>query len=153
MAMQGIFIKQGGLGNLHKQWVFICLRLNTCCLAIFLYRLHYIHNLNTKYPNTNTGIFPSNFYCRFSVVKTQSSIEFQSSVFHPFHFNNSNFIVIVKILFLIGYSLERRRIYFTSKKDIFPVLSTLKVHFPAIQQFSNHKIFIAFHGPPWERFE
>ena len=152
--MQGVFIKYGGLGNLHKQWAFICLRLNTCCLAIFLYQLHYIHNLNTKYPNTNpnTGIFPSNFCCRFLVVKTQSSIEFQSSVFRPFHFNNSNFIVIVKILFLISYSLDRR-IYFTSKKDIFPVLSTLKVHFPAIQQFSNHKIFIAFHGPPWERFE
>ena len=36
--------------------------------------------------------------------KTQS--ELQNSLFHPFHFNNSNFTAIFKVLFLIHYPLE-----------------------------------------------
>ena len=47
---------------------------------------------------TLTRDFPNIFYWRFSVVKTQSSIEFENKIFHPFHFNNSYFIAIVEVL-------------------------------------------------------
>ena len=43
-----------------------------------------------------SGIFPSTVYYRFSVVKTQSSIEFQSSIFHFLLFKNSYSFAIVE---------------------------------------------------------
>ena len=67
-----------------------------------------------------TGIFPSTFYYRYWVIKTQSYIEFQNSIFHLFHFNNSYLIAVVEVLFIINYPLEKN-----FKKDIFSVFFTL----------------------------
>ena len=49
------------------------------------------------------GIFPKKFYHLSSVAKTQSSIEFQNSIFYLFHLNNSYFPAVVEILSLIHY--------------------------------------------------
>ena len=70
------------------------------------------------FPSNDFSIFP--FYCRYLVVKTQSSFEFQNSIFYLFHFHNLYFIAVVfEVLFLI-------------KKDIFSVFFTLEVCFPSI---------------------
>ena len=53
-------------------------------------------------------IFPSTFYCRDSVVKIQSSIEFQNSIFHLFHFNSPYFTDNFEVLLLIHYLLEKQ---------------------------------------------
>ena len=47
------------------------------------------------------------FYCRYSLVKSQSSIDFQKSIPHPFHFTVSYFIAVVKVLFLVHYPVEK----------------------------------------------
>ena len=72
-------------------------------------------------------LFPSNFYYHYLVIKTQSSVEFQNLTIHPFHSNNSCFIAIVKVLFLIHYPLERH----LEDGHIFSIFS-VEVHFPAI---------------------
>ena len=56
---------------------------------------------------SHQGFFQAFFCCSYSVVKTQSSIEFQNLIFHPFHFNDSHFIAIIKVLFLINYVLQK----------------------------------------------
>ena len=120
---------------------FICLRLNTCCFVIFPHRLHYLDNPNTKYSSTNpnTWIFPTTFHLRYSVVKTQSSIEFQNSFFHPFNFNNSNFNAIVEVLFLIHYphrqTLERWYIF-----SVFYSESTFSSNLPGFKSQSFYSL-------------
>ena len=63
--------------------------------------------MDTNIANVRTRIFSSIFYYRYSVVNTQSSIEFENSTFHLFLFNNSYFIAIVEVLFLIHYPLGK----------------------------------------------
>ena len=53
------------------------------------------------------GIFLSIFYCHYCVVQIQSLTEFQNLILHLFHFNNSYFIAIVKVLFVMHYPLEK----------------------------------------------
>ena len=61
---------------------------------------------------TSAGIFQSIFYFRYSVVKTQSSIFY--------HLDNSYFISIVTVLYLIHYPLEKH----FKKGYIFSVFSS-----------------------------
>ena len=53
------------------------------------------------------GIFPSIFCCHYLVVKTQYSISSKTQSFFFFHFNKWSFIVIIGVLFLIYYPLEK----------------------------------------------
>ena len=53
------------------------------------------------------GIFPSIFCCHYLVVKTQYSMSFKTQSFFSFLFNKSSFIVIIGVLFLIHYPLEK----------------------------------------------
>ena len=53
------------------------------------------------------GIFPSIFCCHYLVVKTQYSMSSKTQSFFFFHFNKWSFIVIIGVLFLIHYPLEK----------------------------------------------
>ena len=72
-------------------------------------------------------IVPNIFYCRYLVVKIQSSSEFQNSILHLFHFNSPYFIASVDVLLVLHYPLEKHL-----KKDICSVLFTLELRFTAI---------------------
>ena len=72
----------------------------------FVYFFAYF-DTNSFVMGLSSGIFPSTFYCCYLVMKTQSLIEFQNSVFHLFHFSNSYFIAVVKVLFLMCYPLKK----------------------------------------------
>ena len=90
--------------------------------------------------SSNPKILPSIFYCHYSVVKTQSSFEFQNSIIHPFHLNCSYFIVIVKILFLTHYLLEKH----FKEGYIFNVFFPWKYVFPQSSRFQITKFEITF---------
>ena len=92
----------------------------------------------------HTRIFPSIFYCRYSVVKTQSSIEFQNPIFHPFHFNNIYFIAVVKLLFIIHCPLEKHfkegyifSVFFLFQKCVFQQSSSFQIA-KFLQPFMAH---------------
>ena len=69
--------------------------------------IHHHHHHHNIAKENKTEIFPNIFYCCYLVVKTHSSIEFQNSIFYLFYFNNSHFIAVLKVIFLMRYPLEK----------------------------------------------
>ena len=128
-------------------WTFLVVLYFTLTLKFISYILARIVDWMLKTPvlffhNNKWGIFPSIFYCCYLVVKTQSSIEFQNSIFHPFHFNNSYFIAVVKVLFLIYYPLEKH----FRKGYIFTVSYSGNLFSSNLAVFKSQNIFHPFMG-------
>ena len=126
--------------NLYRHFLFLQLKVHSCTLKnMHLMKiiqnvywdeivckgfLHQRYRIFCKYFAVSCRIFPSIFYCHYSVVKTQSKIEFQTqfsilftSITH-ISLQLSNFFS----LYIIHYES-------TSKKDIFLVLFLRKYVF------------------------
>ena len=98
----------------HELVVQILQKEKVCCVLILFQEI--------------SGIFPSIFYSRYSVVKTQSSIEFQNSIFRFLLFQE--LIFHLQLWSSIPHTLStikplQRRIYFQC-------FFTLEVHFLTI---------------------
>ena len=93
--------------------------------------------------------FSKHFLVPFLMQKTQSSIEFQNSVLHPFHFRSLYFIAIVEILFLIRYPIEKH----FKKGYYFQGFLSWKCIFQQSSSFKSQTFLQPFDGPPWRSFE
>ena len=86
---------------------------------------------------TKTRDFSKHFLLPLFGGKTQSSVEFQNSIFHSFYFNDSYFITVIEVLFLMHYPLQKH----FKKGYIFSVFSLGSVFLSSPSGFKSQNFY------------